>query len=211
MSNLFKKALASLKDSKNLDTVLAGSGFLDEGTYQFTVQAIDSSEIDDNKIAITYATPEGQQFVDKGFFANKDGSSIGMSIRFLISGCVPDSASFGALLSALEGDSSALEVLTGMKLQATLKRGPGFHIHAMAAGGYAAFDGANPETAEKLTDTFDEVADARGAAKAAGLRQSYVRIASVKAIAAAENAATLAKALAERGKAKPAMKVATAI
>jgi hypothetical protein len=211
MSSLFKKALASLKESKNLDTVLAGSGFLDEGTYQFTVQAIDSSEINQNKIGITYSTPEGQQFTDKGFFANKDGTSIGMSVRFLVSGCVPDAASFGKILEALDTDDKALEMLTGMKLQATLKRGPGFHTHALAAGGYAAFDGPNPETATQLTDAFDQIADARDAAKAAGHKQSYVRISSVKAIAADENRASLEKAIAGRGTAKPVVKVAKAI
>lgn len=205
MSNLFKKALASLKETKNLDTVLQGSGFLEEGTYDFTVQAIDSSEIDDNKLVITYSTNEGQQYVDRTFFSNKDGNSIGMSVRFLISGCVPDAEAFGKILAALETDNTALEMLTGMKLQATLKRGPGFQVHALAAGGYAAFDGPSAETAEKLTDAFDEIKDARDAAKAAGHKQSFVRIASVKAIAAADNIAALDKALAARAN-KPAVK-----
>jgi len=210
MSNLFKKALAALKETKNLDTVLAGSGFLDEGTYTFIVQAVDSSEIGQNKVGITYATPEGQTFTDRAFFANKDGTSISHSIRRLISGCVPDSESFGSLLAVLDTDDGALEMLTGMKLQATLKRGPGFHTHALATGGYAAFDGPNAETAKKLTGAFDDVKDAREAAKAMGLKQSFVRLDSVKAINAAENAAALVKTIAARGQAKPA-RVATAI
>lgn len=209
MSNLFKKALASLKDTKNLDTVLAGSGFLDEGTYTFVVQAVDSSEISQNKIGLTFQTPEGQTFTDKAFFANKEGTSISQSVRLLISGCIPDAESFGALLAALDNDDGALEMLTGMKFQATLKRGPGFHIHATAMGAFAAFDGANAETARKLTGDFDDVKDAREAAKAQGLRQSYVRITSVKATNAAENAVALAKAIAGRGKTK--VKVAQAI
>ena len=208
--NLFAKALAALKETKNLDTVLAGSGFLEEGTYTFTVQAVDSSEISQNKVAITYATPDGQTCTDKAFFSNKEGTSISMSIRFLISGCVPDSVSFGSILGALETDNGALEMLTGMQLQATLKRGPGFHTHATATGGYAAFDGPNAETAKKLTGDFDDIKDARESAKAMGLKQSYVRIASVKAINATENAATLVKALAARSK-TPATRVAKAI
>jgi hypothetical protein len=211
MSNLFKKALAALKETKNLDTVLAGSGFLDEGTYTFIVQAIDSSEIGQNKVTITYATPEGQAYTDRAFFANKDGTSIGKSIRFLISGCTPDSESFASILAALDTDDGALEMLTGMKLQATLKRSPGFHVHATATGEYAAFDGPNAETAKKLTGDFADVADARGAAKAMGLKQSFVNISSVKATHAEENAATLAKVIAARGKGATVSKVKTAI
>ncbi len=208
MSNLFNKALASLKGTKNLDTVLAGSGFLDEGTYVFTVQAVDSSEINNNKVTITYVTPEGQTFTDRAFFANKDGTSISQSIRFLIAGCVPDAVSFGSILAALETDEHALELLTGMQLQATLKRGPGFHIHATATGGYAAFDGPNAETATKLTGDFDAIADARDSAKASGLKQSYVNIKSVKALNPAENAALLATALM---RVKPAMQRVTKV
>lgn len=211
MSNLFKQALSALKGTKNLETVLAGSGFLEPGTYEFVVQAIDSSEISQNRLTVTFATPEGQLFTERGFFANKDGTSIGVLPRLLASGCIPSADAFRKLIEALDADETALEMLTGMRLQGTLKRGPGFHVHALASGGYAAFDGPDATKANKLTDAFDEIADARECAKAMGHKQSFVRLSSVKAVAAEENLAAFERALAARAAAPKVAKVAPAI
>jgi hypothetical protein len=205
MSNLFKKALASLKDSKSLDTILTGSGFLDEGTYSFKVNAIDISDIDNNKVTITYQTPEGQQFTDKAFAANRDGTGLSKGLRMLVSACLPDTAALAKFFTAVAEDFHSLEMLTGMEFQATLKRGPGFQVHALASGGYAAFDGKDPATAKRLVEEpADDIKAARDMAKAAGHTQSYVRIESVKATHAEANLAAFERSLASKGKPRPA-------
>lgn len=203
MSNLFKKALASMKDSKNLDTILSGSGFLDEGTYDFTIQAIDSADIDDNKLTITYTTADGKSFVDKAFVSNRDGNGWSKSVRLLLAGAIPNKDAMGKLFDSLDTDSHAFEMLTGMQLQATLKRGPGFHVRAVGTGGFAAYD---TKSGEQMTDAYDDIKEARETAKAKGLSQSYVRLDSTTATHAESNLAAFEKALVGRKKgAKPSI------
>lgn len=183
--NAFQKALANLTASKSLETVLAGSSFLGEGTYDFTVTSIDTSTlVNDGKMAITYTEEGGKQFTDRAFFFSQKGG-LGYGTKLLITGTITDVDAHEKLFEALGKDPSSIEMLTGLKLQGTLKRGPGYQVHSVGTGGYAAYEGA--ADSKQISEVFADVKELRSFMKASGEKASYINLEGVRATHAEEN------------------------
>jgi hypothetical protein len=172
-SNAFRDALRAAKQSKNLDKVLVGSSYLDEGTHDVTIQAVDTSAMDENRLTVTFVNEEGRVYTDRMFLTNRDGGDFSYGLRALWSAVLPDTNVLGQLLEFIDEDDNALGMLTGMKLRITLKPGKGFQVRSTGTGAFAAFD---TESGEKITEEYAELEEAKDAATAAGHKRAFLRV-----------------------------------
>lgn len=190
-SKLFSQALTKLgSDAKSLDKILTGSNYLGDGTVEVTIQAVgpatkkDGTEID-NQALITYTDDGGKVHNDRPFLTNKDGTDISIDIRKLLAAVIPNREALAKFRELGAAGESALEMLTGMRLQITLGRNKGFEVKSLPTGMFAAFD---VETKEQLTEEeFEELKDAQTAAEALGYKRAYLRVLNYKATHAEAN------------------------
>lgn len=183
-SNAFKAAAASMRETKNLDTVLVGGNYLDEGTHDVVVQSVDSTQMDENKLTVTFADDKGKIFTDRMFLMNRDGTEFSLSTRQLWSATIPNKDALARFMDLAATDDHVFEMLTGMKLRITLKRGPGFTVQATSAGDFAAYtvdDKGNIEKDPIAGTAAETIAESRESAEAAGLKRSYLRIRGTQA------------------------------
>ena len=218
-SKAFSALANSTKSSKNLDTVLVGSGYLGEGSHDVTIKSVgpatdrEGNEIE-NQSVITFVGDGDKEHNERLFLTNKEGTEFGYGVRMLLSGVIPDKALLEKFMDvAGEVGEKALEMFTGMKCRITLKPGPGFQARALGDGTFAAFEiGKRGETIGKIDGTeSDDIETTRELAKAQGLYRSYLRVTGVVATHAEGNAVAFNTAVANRGKAKPATKAPKAV
>lgn len=201
-SKQFKAMLATMKESKNLDTILVGSGsnYLPEGAHDVVVQAVDTTKLADGFVSVTYANAEGKTHNERLYLMNSKGDEFGYGVRQLWSGTIPSTPALATIIEMMDEDERALEVLTGMKLRISLEFGDGFTCKSVGTGGFAAFD---RKTDTKVTDDFEQLKEAQIAAEAKGLRRSFLRVKKVEATHAEANIEALNFAAAANKKAKP--------
>jgi hypothetical protein len=218
-SKAFSALANSVQSSKNLDTILVGSGYLPEGTHDVTIKAVgpatdrEGNEVE-NQSMVTFVGEGDKEHNERLFLINREGTEFGYGVRMLLSGVIPDKALLGQFMDvAGEIGEKALEMFTGMKCRIVLKPGPGFQARSTGDGRFAAFEiGKKGETIGKVEGTeADDIETARDLAKAQGLYRSYLRVAGVTATHAESNAAAFVAAVANRGKSKPATKAPKAV
>ncbi len=218
-SKLFSALASSTKSSKNLDTVLVGSGYLPEGTHDVTIKAVgpatdrEGNEIE-NQSVVTFVGDGDKEHNERLFLTNREGTEFGYGVRMLLSGVIPDKVLLEQFMEvAGEIGEKALEMFTGMKCRITLKPGPGFQARSTGDGRFAAYEiGKRGEVVGKIDDTeSDDIETTREMAKAQGLYRSYLRVSAVAATNVEGNAVAFNTAIANRGKAKPATKAPKAV
>jgi len=202
-SRAFAAAVAATKASKNLDTVLVGAKYLDEGTHNVTVQSVDTSNAEqNNRLKVVFIDNDGKVHNETVFIMNRDGNDFGYGLRQLWSALIPDTAALSAFFDAVEVDDTAFEMFTGMKLRITLIPDRGFQIKSLGSGTYAAFD---VESGERVSDLeFATVAEAKDDAEARGLKRSFSRIVRMEATNVDDNIQSLNTAIESRKRAQDA-------
>jgi hypothetical protein len=193
-SKAFTDAIASLKETKNLDSLLVGGPSLREGPHDVTILAVDTSGVDDNKLSVTYGTADGSSFTDRIFTMDKSGKGFSFSLRQLWSGVLADPEAIFKLVELQADDNHAIEMITGAKLRITLEQGPGLQARATSLGKYAAFD---PKTNESQTPEFDSLKEVSEYCKANALQRSFLRVARSECTHKDENLAAFWKAAEE--------------
>ena len=195
-SSAFAAAVAATKQSKNLDTVLAGSRYFDAGVpCDVVIQAVDTSDVENDRIAIT-CKGEGKTWSDKLFLLDQEGG-LGFQFRQLLGGVLPNLEALDKLLSRAATDPHALEVLTGMHLRLVFKHGKGCEVRATGNGMFSAYmiDGKGVDQGPVIGE-FATVDEARSQMKAAGHKSRYLKIDKVEATAAEANLAAFNSAAA---------------
>lgn len=218
-SNAFKSVAGNLKASKNLDTVLVGSGFLGEGAHDVIIKSVGprtdkTGEVIENQVEIILVGDGDKEHRESVYLTNKEGTELGYGLRMLLSGLIPDKTLLEQFMDAAgEQGEKAMEMFTGMKCRVTLRPGPGFQARSLGNGRFAAFEiGKKGDVVGQIDGTeFDTIDEARDAAKAQGLYRSYLRIVGVTATNVEGNAVAFATALANKGKIKPVAKAPKAV
>lgn len=204
MSTAFQNFLAGLKETKDLERILSGNNFLDEGTYDFTIQAVDTASLDDNQVTFILETADGKTSKVVSFLTNKKGDGFGQRVRMIAAACLADVGAFGKFVTALSNDLAALEMLTGMKFRGVMKRGPGYIVHSTASGGFVAQDHV---TKAHLGSEVADVETLHDVAKAHGLKRSFVNLDSALANdSVPSNVKALETAIAALSKPRPQIK-----
>jgi hypothetical protein len=169
----FSSVLYALNMSKNLDKVIVGGDYLPEGTYEVSIQAIDTSHVHENKLAVTYATEDGKTYTDRMFTTNQAQTEVSYSIRALWSAVLADKDAIGKLIELSAENPKAQEMLTGMKLKITLKYGKGIQAHSIDGGKFVGIDN---ETGEVITQEYDNIKEVYEEVKARALKRSYLQV-----------------------------------
>jgi hypothetical protein len=218
-SNAFKNVAGNIKSSKNLDTVLVGSGYLGEGIHDVTIKSVgprtdrEGNEIE-NQVEITFVGEGDREHRESVYLTNKEGTELGYALRLLLGGLIPDKTLLEQFMDAAgEQGEKALEMFTGMKCRVTLKPSPGFQARSLGNGKFAAFEvDKKGVVGEQIAGTeYDDIKDAQDAAKAQGFYRSWPRITAVTATSVEGNAAAFATAIANKGKVKPVTKAPKAV
>ena len=198
-SKAFMAALASTKQSKNLDTILVGSSHIQEGTHDVVIQAVDTSAVTEkNKFVVTYATEDGKTYVEHVFMLNYDNTEMSFGLRAMLSALIPDTAALAQLLDTAVTDDSVFETLTGMQVRITLQPGKGFQCRTTGNGTFAAFDTVS---GEMVSEEYADIKEARMDAEAKGLKRSYLRVVRSECTHKESNLAAFATAIESRKKA----------
>lgn len=179
-SKAFKAALAAMKESKSVDSILVGTAgnYLPEGTTEVVIQVVDTAKMDEGFVEVTYQAEDSKSHRERVYLMKADNSELSFSLRRLLSATIPDTGIIGQLLDKMEDDDNALAALTGMKAKITLAFGDGFTVKTLGNGMYAAFDRGSDN---KITDEFENIDDAKDAAKATGMRQSFLNVKRLEA------------------------------
>jgi hypothetical protein len=205
-SKLFRAMVAQTKETKGLDSILAGSSYLGEGEHEVVINSVDVSKADsENYIFVEYSAG-GKSHKDLISLFNREQTEIGYGIKSLLAATIPDSEAVAAFF-AIEEDN-AFEMLTGMKLKVELAYGKGFRISSTGGGKFVAVD---TETGEQIVSERDTVDEAKLEAEAAGHRRAFIRVRGRKACNAEQNVEILKKAIENRGKAAPKTTFSTSI
>ncbi len=191
-SKAFLQAVAALKTSKNVETVLVGTNFLDAGTHDVSIKAVDTRKADEGKIKIFYTAEDGREFIDDMFLMSQDGTEFSYGTRALWSVTIPNKAALDVFLELVPVDDKAFEMFTGMKLRITLEASKGIQARALGDGTYAGFD---VESNEKVTEAYAALKDVYDYVKANALKRSYLRIVKSEATAKEENLAAFFRAV----------------
>jgi hypothetical protein len=193
-SNAFKNVAGNIKSSKNLDTVLVGSGYLGEGIPDVTIKSVgprtdrEGNEIE-NQVEITFVGEGDREHRESVYLTNKEGTELGYALRLLLGGLIPDKTLLEQFMDAAgEQGEKALELFTAFEVD---KKGV---------------------VGEQIAGTeYDDIKDAQDAAKAQGFYRSWPRITAVTATSVEGNAAAFATAIANKGKVKPVTKAPKAV
>ncbi len=218
-SNAFKSVASGIKSSKNLDTVLVGSGYLGEGTHDVTIKAVGprtdrEGNVVDNQVEITFVGDGDKEHRETVYLTNREGTELGYGLRLLLGGLIPDKALLEQFMDAAgEQGEKALEMFTGMKCRVTLRLKEGFQARSLGNGRFAAFEvDKKGKVGDQIADTeFDDIKDSIDAAKAMGLYRSWPQVSAVAATHADSNAAAFATAIANRGKVRAVAKTPKAV
>lgn len=197
-SKLFRQMVAQTKETKGLESILAGGTYLGEGDHEVIINSVDVSKAEEEGYIFVEYQSAGKSHKDLISLFNREKTEIGYGIKSLLAACIPDGDAVEAFF-AVE-DDAAFEMLTGMKLQVTLAYGKGFRIASTGSGKFVAID---TETNEQIVGERDTVEEAKLEAEAAGHRRAFVRVKGRKATNAEGNVEILKKAIENRGKAAP--------
>lgn len=208
-SKAFLDMIGRQSESKDLDKILQGNGasYLNEGTHDVTIVAVDSSKFDEGRISVTYGDESGKQYRDGGIFlASQDGKDYGFGVKALWAATIPNKEALEAFFNEMRsGNFEAFNMLTGMKLRITLEHGKGYIIKTVKdpieGNKFAAYD-KESDTAQ--TDLYATVQEARDAADAKGLKRAYLRTKKLEATNGEANVKAFLSAVEERQKSSKA-------
>jgi len=210
-SNAFQRAAAAVDTTKNLETTLPGASFLDEGTHDVTIIAVDTSRLDDNKLEVIFADESGKQFRDSMFvLAQDEKEGFGFNFRWLLAGCIPNQKALAQFYTIAAENPAVLECFTGMKMRLILAHGPGIRLHSTGSGTYVGIDPAivDEETGKPIPQTAEYAAikDVFTQVKAENKKRSYLRNQRIEATDKETNLAAFAAAVAALTSAKSSAK-----
>lgn len=202
-SRAFLDVLKKTQKQKDLSEVLVGTGtkWLNEGTHNVHILGVDTSDLENDRLSVTYTDADGTSYTDKLFILDFDKQGFSIGFRFLLTGLFNDPEMFGVFLEAVEEDNEMFQAITGMKLKLTLSYSKGWFVKALDSNMYAAFD---RETDAQVTEAFPSIEEARDAANDKGLKKSYLRVRRLEPSHAESNAASLYVAIEARKRAKKA-------
>lgn len=172
-SKAFLQVAGNIGKSKNVETVIVGTSHLGEGAHDVTIQAVDTSKIDENKLGVTYIDGEGKTYTDLMFVLSSDQTEFSYGLRALWSALIPDKGALGTLIQMATEDDKAFEIFTGMKLRITLAPGKGVQARTTGLGKFAGFD---VESNEKVTEEYDDIKSVYAEVKGRALKRSYLRV-----------------------------------
>lgn len=182
-SAAFKAILAAQAkgEKKDLGKLITGQ-YLGVGTHEVTIQGVDTSKLEADRLVVSYEDAEGKSYTDRVFVLDYSGDSFSSQLRNLWSALIPDMDAINKLIATAAVNDQAWTVFTGMKCQITLDRGPGFRIKAVTDdSGDKKFVAVDAKTDAELTEYFNEASEAEDAAIAANHRKSYLRVTNVAA------------------------------
>jgi len=189
-SNAFRQMAAQLNETKNLDTVLVGTSFLDEGEHDVTIQSVDMTKAEENRITVVFADEKGRVYNERGFIMSQDEAEMSFTVRLILSATLCNKEALAKFLEIGANDDRVFEMLTGMKLRVNLQRGPGFVIKVKGDGVFAAYEVSKGGVVAKepIPDTeAEQLVEAKELAEAQGLKRSFLRIRGAEATHAVEN------------------------
>ena len=202
MTNKFQQMAARLNETKNLDTILPGTGnkYLGEGSHDVKIVAVDSSMFDRGSVDITFEDKDGKSHKEKAYIWDmNDADSFSLTIRRLIAALIPDKAALEAFLGELAaGNKEAFNLWTTMQCNITLKPGAGWTMHSDGAGMFVAKD---TKTGDVVAGPHANAEDVKNEAGAKGLKRAFRRIFDTKATNVDANVAGLNARIAARKKA----------
>jgi len=196
-SQAWLRAVKNVKESKNVETILVGANFLDEGTHDVYIRSVDTSKLSDGRVVITFEDSDGKSFRDTMFLMNQDGAEFSYALRALFSALIPEKTALGQFLDVAESDDKAFEMFTGMKLKITLEPGKGVQGRALGDGSFAGFD---IESGTQVTETYAALKDVYDFCKANGIKRSYLRNVKAAVTSKDENLAAFKLAIGTRSK-----------
>lgn len=194
-SKAFSAAIANLKKSKNVETVLVGANFLDAGTHDVSIKTIDTSAIDEGKLGVTFIDEEGKEYTDRMFLMSSDGAELAYGLRAMLSALIPDKDALAAFLELVSEDDKTFEMFTGMRLRITLEPGKGVQARAQGDGSFAGYD---VESNTKVTEDYATIKEVYDFCKANAMKRSFLRVVKSEATAKEDNVAAFKSAVAAK-------------
>lgn len=195
-SNLFKEAIAKARTTKSLDTFLVGTGgrYLAPGTHDVTIQGVDASGVEENKLNFVFVG-EGDKTHNERVFVTSQQGDLSYPIRAILAGCIPSFEVLDKFFDeiAVHGNAQIFEALTGFKLRVTLGYGKGYQIRASANSKYVGYD---TTTDMPLTEEYDSYEGVKAAAESKGLKRAFLKVQSAEATNGVKNIQSLEFALA---------------
>jgi hypothetical protein len=188
-SNAFKRALAATGASKNVETMLIGGNYLPEGDHDVLIKAVDSKDIENGRVTVTYEDKDGRTYTDRLFLMDQNGEGFSPNVRQLWSAVIPDKAALAKFIEIASEDDKAFEMFTGFKLRIQLKPGKGVQARSVDTPEGKKFAGYDVESGDKVTENYDEIKEVYEEVKARDLKRSYLRNYRSTATHAEENVA----------------------
>lgn len=200
-SKAFLELAKKARQTKDLSELLVGSSstWMAEGEHDVVIQAVDSSDLDNDKLTVTFVNSEGKEYVDRLFTLTVDKDGFSWGIRRVFSGVLPNEEALTAFLDEAATDPEAFNMLTGMKLKVFLNFGNGFIVRMTDERKFVAIDN---ETKAEVSGYHDQAQEARDEANAKGLKRAFLRIKKTEATHAESNAAILYVAIEGKRRAK---------
>lgn len=207
-SSAFKAAVAAMKVSKNIETVLVGTDFLGEGKHDVSIKTVDIAALEKGKVTVTYVTADGKEYRDNMFVMGQDGTEFSYGLRALWSALIPQKEALAQFIDLVSEDDKAFEMFTGMKLSLTLAPGKGIQARAQGDGTFAGYDvetlkaAKDGEVVPPTTPAYPSIKEVYDYCKGNDLQRSYLRITKSEATAKEENLVAFGKAVEAKAKAK---------
>jgi hypothetical protein len=198
----FQKMISQARETKLLDKALPGaeSKYLGDGPHDVTITAVDSSGVDRGAIDFVFEDAEGRSHKEKVFLADyKDKEAFSVSIRRIWAALFLNRDVTDRFLDEWNANKEAHNMFTGMKLNITLKPGPGYVVKVTDDRKFGGYDSENGNL---LTQLYDSVEDVKNEAGAKNIKRAFRRIFQAKATNADRNIAQLDAAIKARAQAK---------
>lgn len=202
MTSKFAAMAARARETKNLDKLIPGdSKYLGDGSHDVTITAVDSSKVNDKGVvSFTFENADGKAHTENVFLSDyTDKAAFSLTIRRVWAALFNDRDAIDSFLQEMERNVEAFNLCTAMKLNITLKPGPGYVIKVNDEKQFGAYDSKDGKL---LSGLFDNIEDAKLDAGAKGHKRSFRRLNDAKATHADSNRKQLDAAIKARAAAK---------
>lgn len=181
--------------SKDVDAPISGTGGeLTEGTHTVVISGVDLTALEsDGRVTLVFEDDSrGYHNERLWLYSSVNGrQEISRKFEFFLAALFLDPEALDAVLDGMATETVGLDTfncLRGLRLNISVSPGPGYRVHLTETGRYTVVNarGDRPMMTKArfspIPQEFGSIAEARGAASAAGLRRSYNRVYKYEAV-----------------------------
>lgn len=127
-------AATRAKDTKALDQQISGASaakYLTDGEHEVRIAVVDRTKLPENKLGLKFISDDGKEHNETVFVSdrNRQTGKVEQSWKFskMVAACLPNRDALEALdQEIMAANADVLDLLIGMRVKVTLKRGKGY-------------------------------------------------------------------------------------